>query len=97
MEFGARLRELRKKRGLSQMEVVAQVKARFQTAHFSQTTLSAMENQQSTPRGDVLNMLAEVYHVPVTVFFEPEAVESPGLELAREYVRSLKRDGGRDE
>jgi transcriptional regulator with XRE-family HTH domain len=67
--FGERLRELRKRTGLSQAEIAELINQQFRDTRMSQTTLSALEQRVSAPRQEVIEMLAEYYNVPITYFF----------------------------
>jgi transcriptional regulator with XRE-family HTH domain len=58
--FGQRLRNLRG--GRSQREVASAL-------GMPATTLSTLENQESVPRGEVLQKLAEHFKVPLSYFF----------------------------
>jgi transcriptional regulator with XRE-family HTH domain len=80
--FGERLRRLRGNR--SQKEVAALL-------GIPQTTLSTLENQVSVPRGGVLKMLAEQFHVPVTYFFPQEPPTVLATEKAKALLDSLRR------
>lgn len=79
--FGERLRRLRG--GRSQKEVSRELK-------IPQTTLSTLENQDSLPRGVVLEKLAAYYGVPPSYFFEGEPETT---ETAKKWLESLVEDG----
>lgn len=62
--FGDRLRRLR---GIRSQRDVAEALG------IPVTTLSTLENQQSVPRGDVVQRLADHFKVPVDYFYKSEA------------------------
>ena len=73
--LGARIRTLRKRRGLTQAELAARVGR-------SVEALSVLERGRSTPTLTVLGRLAEALQVPLRDFFDPAgdaggAVQSP--------------------
>lgn len=79
--FGERIRKLRGSR--SQKEVSRELK-------IPQTTLSTLENQDSLPRGVVLERLADYYGVPPSYFFE---AASETTETAKNWLESLAENG----
>ena len=76
--FGKRLRRLRGKR--SQREVADELR-------IPQTTLSTLENQESAPRGEVVEKLAAYYSVDVVYFYPPSSPSSSGE--AKAWLESL--------
>jgi transcriptional regulator with XRE-family HTH domain len=87
--FGHRLRRLRGDR--SQKDVAADL-------GIPVTTLSTLENQETIPRGEVLQKLAEWYKVPISYFYK---ATSPGIQAsdaAHAWVQQLRNDTaeGRD-
>lgn len=93
MSFGEKLRELRKNAGKSQMEVVQEIERLFTSRiRISQTTLSTLEQRPTAPRGDILEVLAEYYGVPIADFFESQNEEDKreGVQRAKKYLESLK-------
>ncbi len=80
--FGERLRRLRG--NLSQKRVASQL-------GIPQTTLSTLENQQSVPRGEVLERLARFYGVPATYFYPHESRQIQPTEKARALLNSIRQ------
>lgn len=81
VSFGELLRRLRGTR--SQREAAAEL-------GMPVTTLSSLENQESTPRGPVLRKLAGYYRVPLTYFY-PALASAPRVsESAKEWLRHLR-------
>ena len=92
--FGEKLRELRMKLRKSQTEVAHEIAANFPNrVRMSQTTLSALEQREDTPREDVLKTLAEYYNVPITYFLNKTRLAPDqnrrGIELAKRYIQFL--------
>jgi transcriptional regulator with XRE-family HTH domain len=86
--FGLRLRKLRGDR--SQKEVAAEL-------GMPVTTLSTLENQDTIPRGEVLQKLAECYKVPINYFYKAVATEIKASAAAQAWVQQLREhDEGKD-
>jgi putative transcriptional regulator len=84
--FGKQLRRLRGER--SQKEVANEL-------GMPQTTLSTLENQDSVPRGDMLEKLAQYFAVPVTYFY-PSQPAKPTAST-KNWLRTLQKSSeGRD-
>ncbi len=79
--FGERLRQIRGER--SQKEVAAGL-------GMPQTTLSSLENQDSIPRGEVLEKLAQYFKVPLNYFYEPRQPKPASTDAAKAYLSFLK-------
>lgn len=79
--FGQRLRNLRGSR--SQKEVATAL-------GMPATTLSTLENQESAPRGEVLQKLAEHFKVPVSYFFRTPDSEPKVNPAAREWLQRIR-------
>jgi transcriptional regulator with XRE-family HTH domain len=80
--FGDRLRRIRGDR--SQREVAKEL-------GMPPTTLSSLENQDSIPRGEVLQKLAEYFRVPLNYFYEPQSSNLTSTDAARNFLLSLKQ------
>lgn len=78
--FGHRLRRLRGDR--SQKDVAADL-------GIPVTTLSTLENQETIPRGEVLQKLAECYKVPISYFYKQIAAGIEASDAAHAWVRQL--------
>ena len=72
--FGERLRALRLERGKSQIDIADAIKARHPAMRISQTSLSALERRATAPRGEVLEILAEYFGVPVSELLPADGV-----------------------
>lgn len=79
--FGQRLRRLRGQR--SQKEVATEM-------GLPQTTLSTLENQDTIPRGEVLQKLAEYYKVPIDYFYKSHSGETKASDSAKAWLRQLR-------
>jgi transcriptional regulator with XRE-family HTH domain len=77
--FGRRLRRLRGER--SQKEVAEAI-------GIPATTLSSLEQQETVPRGPVLQRLADHFGVPREYFYPPGRGATAG---AREWLRELRQ------
>ena len=80
--FGQRLRNLRGSR--SQKEVATAL-------GMPATTLSTLENQESAPRGEVLQRLAEYFKVPVSYFFRTPEMARKGSDAARAWLAHVRQ------
>jgi transcriptional regulator with XRE-family HTH domain len=78
--FGERLRRLRGER--SQKEVATKLGLPI-------TTLSSMENQDTIPRGEVLQKLAEYYKVPISYFYKSSPAQVKASDAAVAWVQQL--------
>lgn len=89
--FGERLKSLRRQTGKSQVEVATELAEMFPDIRMSQTTLSALEQRATAPRGEVLECLARYYNVPLKYFFEEEnSADESRLAAARAYLEKLR-------
>jgi|SRR6185312_2829286 len=79
--FGQRLRNLRG--GRSQREVASAL-------GMPATTLSTLENQESVPRGEVLQKLAEHFKVPLSYFFRTPDSEPKVNAAALDWLQRLR-------
>ena len=79
--FGRRLRRLRGDR--SQKDVAADL-------GIPVTTLSTLENQETIPRGEVLQKLAECYKVPISYFYKQISAGIEASDAAHAWVRQLR-------
>jgi transcriptional regulator with XRE-family HTH domain len=77
--FGERLRLLRGRR--SQKRIADELEV-------PPTTLSTLENQESLPRGEILEKLANYFGVPVSYFFQPKRAQPS--EAARSYLTLIR-------
>jgi len=75
--FGERLRRLRGNR--SQKDVASEL-------GLPVTTLSSLENQDSVPRGDVVQKLVEFYKVPVSYFYRTAPTQVKASDAAKAWV-----------
>jgi transcriptional regulator with XRE-family HTH domain len=80
-KFGPRLRRLRGDR--SQKEVAAEL-------GMPVTTLSTLENQDTIPRGETLQKLAECYKVPISYFYKTGSTEIKTSDAALAWVQQLR-------
>jgi transcriptional regulator with XRE-family HTH domain len=86
--FGERLRRLRGER--SQKEVAADL-------GLPVTTLSSMENQDSIPRGEVLQKLSEYFKIPISYFYKTGSLAVRASDAAVAWVQQLREPArGRD-
>jgi len=98
MDFKERLRELRKKRGLSQVTLAEKV-------GLSKSTIGAYETGDITPSVDALNLLADFFNVDIdyllgkeagsTYYLDPEAAEL-AKEIANRKDLRILFDATRD-
>lgn len=92
MEFKERLKELRKRRGLSQVVLAERL-------GLSKSTIGAYETGDITPSLDALNLLADFFNVDInyllgkedgsTYYLDPEAAEIANEIYNREDLRML--------
>jgi transcriptional regulator with XRE-family HTH domain len=76
--FGERLRRLRGAR--SQKDVANDLGVPV-------TTLSSLENQDTVPRGEVLQKLVELYKVPVSYFYNSDKTQVKPSDAAKAWVQ----------
>ena len=98
MEFKDRLRELRKKRGMSQVALAERL-------GLSKSTIGAYETGDITPSVDALNLLADFFNVDIdyllgkeagsTYYLDPEAAEL-AKEIANRKDLRILFDATRD-
>ena len=88
--FGQKLKDLRARIGKTQVEVSAEIAVMFPDIRISQTTLSAWEQRDSAPRGEVLEYLAQYFSVPQKYFFEGNE-EHSRLALAKAHLERLRQ------
>ncbi|MBZ0307363.1 MAG: helix-turn-helix domain-containing protein, partial [Anaerolineae bacterium] len=90
-DFGHKLKELRRRVGKSQIEVVEEIVKLFPgKIRMSQTTLSALEQRTTAPRGEILEILSKYFGVPTAYFFEgTENQEEKSLDVY-EYLEALR-------
>lgn len=67
--FGDRLKEIRKRHGYTQKQLLEVIISRFPNARMSQTSISALEKREYTPRGEVLVMLCACLEVTPSTFY----------------------------
>jgi transcriptional regulator with XRE-family HTH domain len=94
MSFGQKLKHLRENSGKSQTKVVSELNENFPDFSISQTYLSALENKDSAPREELLEIFAEYFGVPITYFVEhiPNSNKSrSGIELAKEWLKTIRK------
>jgi transcriptional regulator with XRE-family HTH domain len=89
MGFGEKLKGLRLALGKSQAEVAREIAEMFEEIRISQTSLSALEQRDTAPRQEVLEVLAQYYSVPITYFFDSTPPDR--INRALEYLEALKR------
>jgi len=80
--FGQKLRNLRGSR--SQKEVATAL-------GMPPTTLSSLENQESAPRGEVLQRLAEYFKVRIDYFFRTPSPEPKASDAARDWLYRVRQ------
>jgi transcriptional regulator with XRE-family HTH domain len=86
--FGQRLRRLRG--GRAQRDVATELEIPV-------TTLSTLENQDTIPRGEILQKLAEYYKIPITYFYRSTSTEIKASDAAHAWVQQLREAAhGRD-
>jgi len=78
--FGERLRRLRGER--SQKEVATELGVPV-------TTLSSLENQETVPRGEVLQKLAEYYKITISYFYKSGSPQVKASDAALAWVQQL--------
>ncbi|MCL4251280.1 MAG: helix-turn-helix domain-containing protein [Anaerolineae bacterium] len=92
--FGEKLRELRKRSGMSQIEVVEALQELYgEQIRISQATLSALEQRADSPKTDLVELLANFFQVPVGYFDEGrQRDEYNGIELAKAYLKQRRNE-----
>lgn len=88
MMFGDKLRELRKRTGKTQQMVVSEMSARYPDVRISQTTVSAWESRDSTPRGKVLAVICDYYGVQPAYFFDDRDLR---MDRARQWIEGKRK------
>ena len=71
--FGKRLRDLRKRKGLSQAQLDRELSQRH-TSGLSHTNISHLERRSHMPRQDMLKLPAAFFGVPVMYFMQDDNV-----------------------
>lgn len=89
--LGERIRDIRQRRGLTQVELAGD--------DFSKSYVSAVERGKITPSLEALQILAERLDVPISYFLEPEVQETLVREEARAMIleAAAQIDGGQPE
>lgn len=91
MTFGEKLKFLRKKMDKSQTQVVGEIESMFpDKIRISQTALSALEQRDTAPREDVLDVLCKYYGVPITYFFENAELDDNRASEVKRYIEALR-------
>lgn len=83
--LGAKLREVREKRGMTQRELAARI-------HKSTPAISAYETDAQTPPTDVLISIAQVLHVPIAYLIDygnEDTYSATGLTDAQKEALDL--------
>lgn len=87
--FGEKLRELRLEVGKSQLQIVDEIRVLYgNEIRMSQTTLSSLEQRETAPREDVLNVLCKYYNVPKTYFYSDESSNVADIST---YIDALRQ------
>ena len=80
--FGEKLKKLRIEHGISQKKMAGDIGT-------NQTRVSAWELREFAPSGDVLNVVARYYNVPMSSFFDEPTDATQGVSVAK-YVNGLR-------
>jgi transcriptional regulator with XRE-family HTH domain len=89
--FGEKLKGLRIKSGKSQGEVVREMTVMFrEQIRMSQSTLSALEQRETAPREDVLDILCKYYDVPIAYFFDRSDSNVSKAINVKGYIEALR-------
>ena len=86
MSVGKRLRDLRKKLGLTQKEFARRIKG-----NIDYTYIGKIERGEQNPSLNMLKRIGESFSVPVGYFFEEESTAAI-LELFPEDIKNLLKD-----
>jgi transcriptional regulator with XRE-family HTH domain len=85
--FGDRLKALRARAGKSQGEVASEINQRYgEHIRLTQTKLSLLEQRETLPRQEILEIFADYFHIPIGYFFSP--IRKEQLDAARDYVQT---------
>lgn len=79
MDFGARLRQLRKEAGQSQEQLAAQL-------HTTKAAISRYERGDRNPSFSVIALLAKEFHVPESYFFDGDYHKQENSKMNYERV-----------
>jgi transcriptional regulator with XRE-family HTH domain len=85
--FGEKLRMMRKRRGMSQIEACRKYNEDFGT--ISQTTWSNWEQRQHAPRGEIVKNLAETLDCQVVAFLDEPLYDEP-LKAVQSHIDWLR-------
>lgn len=88
MNVGLRLRKARERSGLSQLEV-------SKRTNINNKTLSRYEHGNSEPDYTTLKLLADLYDVSVSFFFEED--QTDGIYDLKELLKDKKLTWGKEE
>ena len=83
MEFGARLKELRAEKGVSQAKLAADI-------HISRSAVAKWENGLGLPNDESLRMLSEYFGIPVSVLI-PDKTNAETIVTKNKTINQQKK------
>lgn len=86
--FGDKLRDLRKRRKLSQIDAATDL-AEIYDIRMSQTTLSALEQRATPPKAEIVEVLADYFKVSPDFF---KLLDGQVLKSAMLYLKALREE-----
>lgn len=90
-DFGGKLKELRRKLGKSQVEMVEEIAEFFPgKIKISQTTLSNLEQRTELPHVEVLEVLSKYFGVSIGYFYPTVSPDEERIDHAKQYLERLK-------
>jgi|GEM_PF-5818001 len=90
--FGQKLKLLRKENNKTQQQVAREISFQYPNFDMSQANISHLENRETAPREEILEILADFFGVPTTYFFQSDdssyEEKKPQIE---NYIQSLRK------
>ncbi len=90
MNFGEKLKALRKQRGWTQVETTNRINQQWPDMRLSQTSLSALEQQETAPRETVLDPLSSFYGVSIMYWFNTIVTRPDRKRDVKRYINALR-------
>ena len=90
--FGEFLKDLRNAVGKTQGEVANEITQQNPENPMTQARLSYIENMETAPRQEILEILAAYYDVPISAFFQTKSkeLENNRKSQIKSYLESLQ-------
>jgi len=91
VSFGARFKELRKNKRLTQQELTDKINEQFQFT-ISKSSISAYENDISIPEMNTLISFAEFFEVSIDYLLGRSNIKNPNVEVYAQAFHSISTE-----